>query len=273
MERFVVYQKNPISTTKYSPHGLVVVNDSTVGTEIHNHTNIEFKYILNDSGTTVTIGNNEYITKPGDFFTANSMVPHSFRTANPFSYMTIIFATEAWMDFGLDVNSIKFKEIVRDIEIDRIMNDIIKENASESPFFKIRVINLINEMIIHMLRFHTEKSPEPSGSFSESQKSIVNSINEYIMANYATKTDINSVAKHTGFNKSHIMRTYKSVTSMTILEKLYEVRVTHATEMLVNSKLSITDIAYANGFESLSHFGKIYRKYMGMSPSDIRRGM
>ena len=42
------------------------------------------------------------------------------------------------------------------------------------------------------------------------------------------------------------------------------------TQYLLHSNLSISEIAYSLGFESIAYFSKFYRKHTGKSPSEIR---
>ena len=268
----VIYQQKPFGTfTEYSPHGISVNEGVKTNSSLHNHKDIEFKYILNDSGSRVIVGNNEYVAKKGDFITANSGIPHAYISDMPFDYVTIIFATETWISYGIDVNSIRFREYIRDEYIDGLLTTIVTEHRAKSPFYKIRVNNCLTELAIHMLRNYTEKELAPSVNVSRAQLSLVSEINEFIAHNYQRRLSIEEIADELGFNKSYMMRTYKKVTSMTILEKLYTVRCNHAMERLSNHKKSITEIAYLSGFESPSHFGKIYKKHTGLSPSEFRK--
>ena len=267
----IIFQKKPMLTFEYMPNGVSIKRGASTNSELHNHKDIEFKYILNNSGTTVVIGNNKYTAKKGDFITANSTVPHGYFTKKPFDYATIIFASELWLSFGIDITSIKFTEFVRDSEIDAIMKIIVDEHYSKRPFYKFRVNNHISDLVICMLRKHTQNDLRLIENISQSQLDIANTINEYLAQNYNRKITIDELADNLGFNKSYMMRTYKKVTSMTILEKLYTIRCNHATEELDKQKRLITDIAYITGFESPSHFGKIYKSFTGMSPSEYRK--
>lgn len=268
----VIYQQNPFGTfTEYSPHGVSVNVGVKTNSSLHNHKDIEFKYIMNDSNSRVIVGDNEYVAKKGDFITANSGIPHAYITGMPFDYVTIIFATEVWISYGIDVNSISFQEYIRDEYIDSLVSTLVNEHRCKTPFYKLRVNNCLTELAIHMLRHHTKKEIAPSVNISRAQLSLVSGVNDYIARNYQKKLTVDAIADELGFNKSYMMRTFKKVTSMTILEKLYTVRCNHAMERLSNHKKSITEIAYLSGFESPSHFGKIYKKHTGMSPSEFRK--
>jgi AraC-like DNA-binding protein len=50
-------------------------------------------------------------------------------------------------------------------------------------------------------------------------------------------------------------------------------RVKHAANLIANSSMSISQVAYESGFEDLSHFSRAFRKIIGNSPSDYRKSL
>ncbi|MBK8490391.1 MAG: helix-turn-helix transcriptional regulator [Saprospirales bacterium] len=48
-------------------------------------------------------------------------------------------------------------------------------------------------------------------------------------------------------------------------------RVRHAANLIVNSNLNVTQIAFESGFEDLSHFSRAFKNIMGIPPSDYKK--
>jgi AraC-like DNA-binding protein len=48
------------------------------------------------------------------------------------------------------------------------------------------------------------------------------------------------------------------------------VRIEKAKNLLLNPNLRISEIAYEVGFQSLTHFNRVFRKITGQSPTDYR---
>ena len=48
-------------------------------------------------------------------------------------------------------------------------------------------------------------------------------------------------------------------------------RIKHACDMLRTTDKKVTDIAFAVGYESLGYFNRVFKKEMGLSPSDFRK--
>ena len=93
----------------------------------------------------------------------------------------------------------------------------------------------------------------------------------YINAHYAEKMDLDTIASQIHLSKYYFCHIFREVTGATVLEYLTNVRLTRASRLLVESSLSIQEIAQKTGFASLVHFSRTYRNAYGVSPSDTRR--
>jgi len=58
---------------------------------------------------------------------------------------------------------------------------------------------------------------------------------------------------------------------MTIVQRLTALRITSAKSLLLESSLSVGQIAGEVGIVSFSHFARIFKRLVGVSPGDYRR--
>ena len=65
-------------------------------------------------------------------------------------------------------------------------------------------------------------------------------------------------------------RFFKKTTSKTFTKLVNEYRVVHATKLLSESNISITDICFECGFNNFSHFNKLFKEFTGKSASKYR---
>jgi AraC-like DNA-binding protein len=63
---------------------------------------------------------------------------------------------------------------------------------------------------------------------------------------------------------------FKKFTGVNFTEYLSRVRIENARNLLLNPNLRISEIAYAAGFQSLTHFNRVFKKIMGQSPTEFR---
>ena len=79
------------------------------------------------------------------------------------------------------------------------------------------------------------------------------------------------VAASVGVSEAHLARLFRAATGGGVNKRLTEMRIVRAKELLAESALPVTAIAGQVGFSSFSHFSLLFRRAVGLSPSDYRR--
>ncbi|CAG4912838.1 helix-turn-helix domain-containing protein [Paraburkholderia saeva] len=82
---------------------------------------------------------------------------------------------------------------------------------------------------------------------------------------------VERLARISGVSEAHFARSFKQAFGIPPHRYLLTRRIEQATTLLRDTALSITDIAFATGWESLGTFGRIFRDITGESPSAMRR--
>jgi signal transduction histidine kinase/ligand-binding sensor domain-containing protein/DNA-binding response OmpR family regulator len=83
--------------------------------------------------------------------------------------------------------------------------------------------------------------------------------------------DIEQFAVEVGVSRMQLYRKFSALTNMTVKEFIRSIRLKRAAQLLLEKKLSITEIAYSVGFRDLSHFRKSFHNEFGMSASEYVR--
>ena len=68
-------------------------------------------------------------------------------------------------------------------------------------------------------------------------------------------------------------RFFKKATGKTFTKMVNEYRVVHATKLLSESTMTITDVCFECGFNNFSHFNKLFNEFTGKSASAYRNKM
>ena len=80
--------------------------------------------------------------------------------------------------------------------------------------------------------------------------------------------DIESFAGLVGISRMQLYRKLHALTDMTVKEFIRHIRLKRAVQMLLQKKMNVSEIAYAVGFNDLSHFRKCFKSEFGMSASE-----
>lgn len=94
---------------------------------------------------------------------------------------------------------------------------------------------------------------------------------EFLHAHFEKEIKLSDIAAAACLSEYHFLRIFRSLTSSTPYRYLLDVRLQHALQLLRETNSSITEICFASGFQSLSHFISTFKKQFGASPSLIRR--
>jgi AraC-like DNA-binding protein len=104
----------------------------------------------------------------------------------------------------------------------------------------------------------------------ESESPLVRRARAYILANQADPIDLAKVAQAMHVSTFYFCKMFKRATGLTFTEYLSRVRVEKAKKLLLNPHLRISEIAYNVGFQSLTHFNRVFRQVVGQSPTEYR---
>jgi AraC-type DNA-binding domain-containing proteins len=92
----------------------------------------------------------------------------------------------------------------------------------------------------------------------------------YIQLNYQNEILVDDLAKKFNMNTSALCRYFKSKTSKPIMQYVNEMRVGYACKLLMDKKLTVSEICYASGFNNIVNFNRIFKRINGCSPTVYR---
>ena len=95
----------------------------------------------------------------------------------------------------------------------------------------------------------------------------------YIESNYAQDIRLDDLSEATFLSPSYLSRLFKKLTGTNFKAYLEEVRLRHAAEDMRNTDLTITAIAYNNGFPNVSALSNAIRKKYNVAPNEFRKSL
>lgn len=121
------------------------------------------------------------------------------------------------------------------------------------------------------LRMMLELSKCVSNSSKNTGMLYLKRARDYISSHLTEEIRIPGLAEYAGINKSYLQSLFSRYMNCTITDYINQKRLEHSVFLLVNSSLSVTDVAFKSGYNSRQHFGSTFEKYYGISPRAYRQ--
>lgn len=256
---------------------------------LHRHEEYELIYIEEGNGLSL-VGDNIRKLKSGDFMLIGSNLPHLWLSSDEhYTKNTTLVSRSTYAQFKTDIFPKNIQHIPEMARIYCLLNESSRglyftqcEDSScvIKSFMKLpgkkgikRLISLYD--ILDRLATDIPYEYIASDSYEEdssanSAHSSIHSIINYINCNYQEQITLNDIAEEANMHPAAICRIFKKSTGKKIFDYICELRINHATKLLVNSDLPIKRIAYDCGYNYISFFNKQFKALKKMSPTEYR---
>ena len=102
------------------------------------------------------------------------------------------------------------------------------------------------------------------------QQERMHRIHQFVESNFQKPIDTQQIAEEVNLSLPAFCRYFKKTTKLTYTDFVNQYRVQYAKKLLIQDK-NVTETCFDSGFESLSYFNRIFKKWTGESPSSFRK--
>ena len=99
---------------------------------------------------------------------------------------------------------------------------------------------------------------------------VITRAKQFIHEHQGEDLSLGQVAKAVNTSTFYFCKMFKKATGVNFTDYLSRVRIEKAKNLLLNPNLRISEIAYEVGFQSLTHFNRVFKKIVGQSPTEYR---
>lgn len=93
---------------------------------------------------------------------------------------------------------------------------------------------------------------------------------EFIQEHQTENLRLGHVARACNTSTFYFCKMFKKITGINFTDYLSRVRIEKSKNLLLNPNLRVSEIAYEVGFQSLTHFNRVFKKILGQSPTEYR---
>lgn len=143
-------------------------------------------------------------------------------------------------------------------------------SSTKDKFYS--VINFLT--LLYELSLADDTRELASSSFAkvdvDSESRRILKVKEYINKHYTEEIRLADMADLVGMSTTSFSRFFKLRSGKTLSDYVVEMRLGVAARQLVDTTNSVSEICYGCGFNTLSNFNRLFRKYKGCSPTEFR---
>lgn len=252
----------------------------------HWHKELQFSYSLCDKVCFFVEGQ-KIILEPGEGIMVNSNVLHQIKPYNNNNCMmfSIVFDSiliggtqqslieKKYVNPILESSNLKFIYLKPFVQWQKNILKYLKEifilSNQKGYGYELEMRNYLSILWLNLLREVKEDVKDSVSVVSHDEERVKLAL-QYIHKYYAENILLDNIAMAASISKSECCRSFKRILKVTPFEYLMEYRISKASEQLLKSKESISNIAFDVGFNGTSYFGKVFKKYMNCTPSEYR---
>jgi AraC-like DNA-binding protein len=252
---------------------------------LHYHEEYELNFIENAAGAQRVVGDDVDEIDDLELVLVGSNVRHAWFThhskGKKIHEITIQFHKDLFSDIFLKRNQLGFIRglfdkaqcgIVFSRETVQRIAPRIKNLEKRSGFDSVlELMSILHDLSTsrNLRVLSTGTAWAPDALFSDSRR--VEKVVQFMNENFGKAIRLGEVAKIAGMTETAFSRFFKAKTGVTFVDCLNDIRLGHASRMLIDTTNSIAEIAYDCGFNSISNFNRIFKKKKGSRPKEFRQ--
>jgi AraC-like DNA-binding protein len=250
---------------------------------VHTHDNMELTLIINGKGTKRVVGNQQAEIGATELILLGSDVPHGWLKhkckSTEIKQVTLHFHKDLLDEKLLNRNQlVNIKNIfeqaskgilftIETIEkVSESLIDLVNQNGFASV---LAFLSIINEL---SLSRYTTLMAEPDfkkSAYSDTS-SRIERVFDFMNAHYSVQVTLAEVSKIANMPEASFSRFIKQRTGYTFIDSLNEIRLSHVSRLLIESKEPVAEIAYKCGFNNLANFNRTFKSKKGCTPKEFR---
>ena len=277
--RFSDYEENEQRGSGSFPIQYYYVDEKHPRYEMRLHWHREFELVRVIRGKLALYLNNEKrVATEGDLLFIASGTLHRAEPTDCI-YECVVFDLSIVSGY----NNTKISSMIRpiisgDVETDitctsaaPIATELIRSVAEAGEYFELKVSSLAAKMIYEMYSSGAVRALQDENKRLTHRRALMTLLLETIEREYSRKITLAELAEIAQINEKYLCRFFKEFTGQTPIDYINRLRIDRACfEMSVN-KLNVTEASYECGFNEISYFTKIFKKYKGLTPGEYRK--
>lgn len=256
--------------------GITVLVQDLRGVDVHWHDFYELVYVRAGSALH-RLNGRPHLVEPGSIIMMTPADFHEFEatSAQPLSCYNVVvdpWVVEQELD-DLLAHGVSWETAVLDpggsseADFARLEREFQAGAAGSVPLMTA----LLRCILVEASRLREAPSPDADVQGTSAPEDVRRAI-RYVERHFREPITLADVAAEARLSPNYLSERFRQVTGTPFQAYLQSRRLRFARSLLASTRLGVTEICHAAGFNNPSHFGRAYRRRYGEMPSAARRG-
>lgn len=250
---------------------------------LHYHEEMELNLIINAKGARRVVGDHMEEIDDAELVLVGSNLPHVWKThkckSQEIHEITIQFHKDLFDEKMLRRNQLHF---IRDMFEKSKRGILFSKTTTQQLSGRLKhlrnkqgfdsVLELMS--ILHDLSISRNMRILSDASFSNIQQTYnsrrIEKVMEYINRNFDKPVLLADAAKLANMTEVSFSRFFKTQSGISFIDSLLEIRLGHASRMLIETNKPVAEVAYHCGFNNISNFNRLFKKKKSCTPKQFR---
>jgi len=169
--------------------------------------------------------------------------------------------------FQQAANGISFKAGTQQ----RVNQQLIALIEEENSFKKMLILLDVLQQLALSNEFVSLDQSQTIAERTIAEQERINPVFAYLVDNFRQQVSLDKAASIANMTTNAFCKYFKKITRKTFMETIIEYRLNYATQQLVQTDKPISEISFESGFGDVSHFYKMFKVKMNLSPLNYRK--
>lgn len=231
------------------------------------------------------IDNKEYLVKPGSLVLVDSNVVHN-TYSNHLIYhdrILLLFEKEKFASPILqqEIDIKRFFQLYGGViqipkqdwaYLESLLEEIAKEAAEKNFLYHAAVSMKLEELFLYLSRLKKNGAKEEGTGVQISESNeLVTAMIAYLHEHFASVNSLDELSQRFFLNKHYVSRLFKKYTGYTVTEFINIQKIQQAQKLLEDTTDSIACISETVGYDNITYFNKVFKKYVETTPLQYRK--
>lgn len=269
--------------TYHSTFPFTVIMSNDIDFLAHWHNDLEIVYVFEGS-IRMGINSETRILKAGDMAICSSGDIHYYDSKDSSSKIMMVIFNPSLIGFPggwplnvrltspfMEKRAIREEEVRINNRLSQILQELMDEYNQKLEYHEQVIIGLLHEWSGLILRHvPLDKINLQKDKRRITNMKIMQGVLEYLDVNYMHPITLADAARQANMSLFYFSRFFKSLSGMSYIAYLSNIRVNQAEQLLLTTDKSILDIALECGFTNIRTFNRVFKQIKQRTPSELR---